>query len=109
MIFSSLIWRLAKLTPQYKNMEATAVSHTKIWAKMHASVMRDARNQQKANRVKKRKLAGLRREKRLLRGFVDFLIELEDAHPELKSMLDKHTMDRLNMPRSQGNQTPSPS
>lgn len=58
-MFSSLVWYLAKKTPQYS-------ANQRFWLEMHARLMKEVTAQQKANRIKKRKLRALRAARRRL-------------------------------------------
>jgi hypothetical protein len=92
----ALLWRLACGTPQF-------AANERNWAKMHAGLMRDMTAQQRANRIKRRKLAGLRLERRQRRRLellnsvhVAFIDQLERDHPELIHLIATHQQDRFN-------------
>lgn len=93
-LLSSLIWRLAQRTPQFR-------ARHELWARLYAALNRDVVAQQKANRVKRRKLAGLRLARR--RAAVQwritndlniehcaFVNQLERDHPEMRAQIVAH-------------------
>lgn len=96
---TSLLWCLARRLPQYQRRHA-------IWAQLYAALSRDATAQQKANRIKRRKLAGLRLGQRHLRSQMRaleslntvhcaFLERLQREHPELAADIAVHHEDRV--------------
>lgn len=110
---SSLIWRLAQRTPQYAQLEAR-YTHEIKWheaqtnglARMHGRLMADMTAQQRANRVKRRKLAGLRLARRnaavqwriandLNVVHCAFVDQLERDHPELAATIAAHNQRRV--------------